>query len=182
MRKIIFAINTTIDGFADHTAGIVDDELHEFFTDLLDEVDVVLFGRKTYQLMESFWPHAKEDPRITESILKFADKFNSIAKVVFSKTLNEANWNNTLLNKGDLITETLKLKNQGGKSVSAGSISIANALMAKNLIDEYWLLIHPIILGKGKKLFDGFDERMNLQLIDTKKFNSGVVVLHYQKK
>ena len=180
MRKIIFSINVTIDGYADHTAGIADDELHEFFADLLDSVDVVLFGRKTYELMAGFWPNAKEDPRITKSIIKFADKFNSISKVVFSKTLNDVNWNNTILNKGNMIDEVLKMKKQNGKSISAGSLSIASALTEKQLIDEYWFLVHPIILGKGKVLFENLNRKSNLKLIETKTLNSGVVILHYQ--
>ena len=181
MRKIIFSINVTIDGYADHTAGIADDELHEFFADLLDSVDVVLFGRKTYELMAGFWPNAREDPRSTESIIKFANKYNSISKVVFSKTLNDVGWNNTALNKGNMVDEVLKIKKQSGKSISAGSLSIASALTEKQLIDEYWFLIQPIILGKGKLLFEDLNRRSNLKLVDTKTLKSGVAVLHYQK-
>src|SRR5919106_465602 len=102
-RKIIFAINITIDGFADHTAVIADDELHDFYTDLLTTVDIVLFGRKTYQLLESFWPVAHEDSRSTKSMLRFADKINSIRKIVFSNALNEVHWSNTSLIKENMI-------------------------------------------------------------------------------
>jgi dihydrofolate reductase len=182
MRKIIFSINSTIDGYADHTAGIADDELHDFFTDLLYTVDVVLFGRRTYELMAGFWPNVKEEPGITKSIIRFADKFNSISKVVFSKTLNDVNWNNTILNKGNMIDEVLKMKKQSGKNISAGSLSIASALMNEQLIDEFWFLIHPVVLGKGIRLLKDLTQKTNLQLIDTKRFNSGVVVLHYKKK
>lgn len=181
MRKVIFSINVTIDGYADHTAMIADDELHEFYTGLLDTVDVVLFGRTTYELMAGFWPNAREDPRSTKSIIKFADKFNSISKMVFSKKLNKVNWNNTVLNKGDLIDEVLKMKKQRGKNISAGSLSIASALTEKQLVDEYWFLIHPIILGKGKPLFKDLNRRSNLKLVDTKTLKSGVAVLHYKK-
>ncbi|MFZ0455054.1 MAG: dihydrofolate reductase family protein [Ignavibacteriaceae bacterium] len=182
MRNIIFSINSTIDGYADHTAGIADNELHDFFTGYLDTVDVVLIGRITYELMADFWPNAEEDPRSTESMKKFADKFNSISKVVFSKTLNDVNWNNTILNKGNLIDEVLKMKKQSGKHISAGSLSIASALMNEQLIDEFWFLIHPVVLGKGRKLLDNLNQKTNLQLSDTRKFNSGVIVLHYLKK
>jgi len=182
MRNIIFSINSTIDGYADHTAGIADNELHDFFTSYLDTVDVVLLGRITYELMAGFWPNAGEDPRSTESMKKFADKFNSISKVVFSKTLNDVNWNNTILNKGNLIDEVLKMKKQSGKHISAGSLSIASALMNEQLIDEFWFLIHPVVLGKGRKLLDNLNQKTNLQLSDTRTFNSGVIVLHYLKK
>ncbi|MEJ2615196.1 MAG: dihydrofolate reductase family protein [Ignavibacteriaceae bacterium] len=181
MSKIIFAINITIDGFADHTAMIADDEFHEFYADLLDSVDVVLFGRKTYELMAGFWPNAREDPKSTKSMIKFADKFNSISKVVFSKTLNTVNWNNITLNNGIMIDEVLKMKKQNRKNISAGSLSIASALMKEQLIDEFWFLVHPIVLGKGKKLFEDLTQKTNLQLIDTRKFNSVVIVIHYQK-
>ena len=181
MRKIIFAINITIDGFADHTAVIADDELHDFYTNLLNTVDTVLLGRKTYELMVNFWPNAKENPRSTKSIIKFADKYNNVSKVVFSKTLNDVSWNNTKLNKGSMIDEVVKMKKQSGKNISAGSLSIASALTEKQLIDEYWFLIQPIILGKGKLLFEDLNRRSNLKLVDTKTLKSGVAVLHYQK-
>jgi dihydrofolate reductase len=190
-RKLIFAINITIDGCFDHTAVIADDELHDFYTNLLNNIDVILFGRITYQLMESFWPRAHEDPRITKSMLAFADKMNNIPKIVFSKTLTEVKWNNTKLIKGNLIDEVIKMKTinpDGSKNISAGSISIASALMEKNLIDEYWFAIHLIILGKGKRLFEETHEsfkennKLNLKLVDTKIFKSGVVVLHYEKR
>jgi dihydrofolate reductase len=181
MRKIIFSINMTIDGFADHTAGIADDELHDFFTNLLDSADTVLLGRKTYEMMASYWPFADQDPRSTKSELKFAEKYNNVFKLVFSKTIKDVKWNNTTLAKSNLIDEVLKLKNQNGKYIFAGSLSIASALAQKNLIDDYWLLIHPIVLGKGKPLFEDLKSRIDLKLVETKTFSSGVVVLHYKK-
>ncbi len=182
MRKIIFSINITIDGFADHTAGIADDELHDFFTDLLDSADIVLLGRKTYEMMASYWPFADQNPKSTESELRFAEKYNIVSKIVFSKTLKEVKWNNTTLAKSNLIDEVFNLKNQNGKDIFAGSLSIASALAQKNLIDEYWLLIHPVVLGKGKPLFEDLQSKVELKLVETKTFNSGVVVLHYKKK
>ncbi len=181
MRKVTFSINITIDGFADHTAGIADSELHDFFADLLDSADIVLLGRKTYEMMASYWPFADQDPRNTKSELRFAEKYNSISKLVFSKTLKEVNWTNTTLAKNNLIDEVTKLKNQSGKYIFAGSLSIASALAEKNMIDEYWILVHPIVLGKGKPLFEDLQSRINLKLIETKTFKSGVVVLHYKK-
>ncbi len=181
MRKIVFSINMTLDGFADHKAAIADNELHDFFTNLLDDAGTVLLGRKTYEMMASYWPFADQDPKSTKSELKFADKYNNISKLVFSKTLKDVKWNNAALAKSNLIDEVLKLKNQKGKAVFAGSLSIASALAEKNLIDEYWLLIHPIVLGKGKPLFENLKSRINLKLIETKTLGSGVVVLHYQK-
>jgi len=181
MRKIIFAINITIDGFANHTAVIADDALHDFYTDLLSTIDTVLFGRKTYQLLESYWPNAPDDPQATKSMIEFAHKINSIPKIVFSKTLDKATWNNTRLVKENMVEEILKLKNQPGNNLSIGGLSIASHLTKLGLIDEYFFLVQPIILGTGTPLFGNLNDRIDLKLIDTKIFCSGVVAKHYQK-
>jgi dihydrofolate reductase len=181
MRKVIFAINNTIDGNADHTAVIADDELHDFFTNLLDEGDVVLMGRKTYQLMENFWPVIYDNPQSTKSMLRFADKYNPIKKIIFSKTLTEVKWENSELANKDISGIVSELKKQKGKNILAGSISIAAQLLKLNLIDEFWFVVHPIIAGKGPRLFDGIDLNTKLQFVDSKKFSSGVIVLHYKK-
>ena len=180
MRKIIFVINTTINGSVDHTAGIADDELHNFYTDWLNNVDVVLMGRKTYQLMESFWPVAHKDPGSTQSILRFADKFNSIKKIIFSETLKEVKWQNSHLADRNLQEIISELKNQDGKNISAGSLSIALQLLKLNLIDEFWFAIHPVIVQKGPLLFEGIDVIKKLNFIDSKTLSSGVVFHHYQ--
>ena len=181
-RKLIWAINVTIDGFADHTAVIADDELHDFHTDLLGNVDIVLFGRKTYQLMESYWPVAPEDPAATKSMFKFANTINSIPKIVFSKTLQKVAWNNTRLIREKITEEVRKLKQQPGNSLSIGGITITSNFMKLGLIDEYWFLVQPIILGTGKHLVEGIQDQHNLKLADTKVFNSGVVALHYKTR
>ena len=180
MRKVIFGINNTINGFADHTSVIADDELHDFFTNLLNDADVVLMGRKTYQLMENFWPVIYEDPRSTKSMLRFADKYNPIKKIIFSKTLTEVKWENSELANKDISGIVSELKKQKGKNILAGSISIAAQILKLNLIDEFWFVIHPIIVGKGPRLFDGMDYIRNLQFVDSQKFQSGVIVLHYK--
>lgn len=179
MRKLIFSINVSLDGFADHTVAIADDELHEFYTDQLDSIDTILFGRVTYQLFESYWPHAHEDPKSAKSIIAFANKINAMRKIVFSKTLQNVDWNNTRLVKGNMVEEVSKLKQESGKNLSVGGLNIAQTFMKLSLIDEYWFLIQPVIVGEGKRLFDGVNGRLDLKLIDTKKFNSGVVALHY---
>jgi len=181
MRKLIYEINITIDGCAEHTTVIADEELHDFFTDLLGKTDTVLFGRKTYELMADFWPNARNDKRSTESMIKFADKYNAIHKIVFSKLLNKVDWNNTELIKGNAADEVLKLKQQPGKDLSIGGISLASSLMKACLIDEFWFLIHPIVAGKGRKLFEKFDKRADLQFIESTTFKSGVIVSHYKK-
>ncbi|HEY6907101.1 MAG TPA: dihydrofolate reductase family protein, partial [Ignavibacteriaceae bacterium] len=126
--KLIFALNVTIDGFADHTEVIADEELHDFHTRLLDAVDTILFGRKTYELMESYWPNADKDPLSTRDMIDFANQINSMHKIVFSKTLTEVTWNNTDLVKTDMVEEVKRLKQQSGKVISIGGISAASEL------------------------------------------------------
>ena len=181
MRKLIYLINVTIDGIADHNAVIADDELHDFYTNLLGTVDTVLFGLKTYKLMVSFWPNASSDPNTTKSELAFAEKFNSISKIVFSKTLLKAEWNNTTLVKNDIVEEVKKLKQQSGGNLSIGGISTALTLANAGLIDEFWFLVQPIIVGVGRQLFEGINTRHDLKFIESQKLKSGVIALHYEK-
>ncbi|MGE5858949.1 MAG: dihydrofolate reductase family protein [Ignavibacteria bacterium] len=180
MRKIIWAINVTIDGYADHTVMLADDEMHYFYANLLNNIDTVLFGRKTYELLASFWPTAYEDPRSTKGMIEFAHKINSLSKVVFSNKLKKTDWNNSKIIKENLVEEVMKMKEQSGKNLSIGGISIASVLMERDLIDEYWFVVQPIILGKGIQLFGKINKKKNLRFIDLKIFNSGVVVLHYK--
>ena len=180
MGKQFFAINVSLDGFADHTVGVgPDDELHKFFSDLLDETDVVLFGRVTYQMMESYWPYAYKDPKATKGMLEFADKFNAVPKVVFSRTLQEANWNNTRLVRENMIEEVVKLKGQTARNILLGGISISQEFMRLGIVDEFWIVLHPMLVGKGKRLFDGLNSRAKLKLMDSRTFKLGVVALHY---
>ena len=178
-RKLVFAINVTMDGCADHTAVIADEELHDFHTNLLDSVDTILFGRKTYELLESFWPNADKDPASTRSMIDFANKINPIHKIVFSNTLDQVSWNNTDLIKNNMVEEVIRLKHRTGKNLSIGGISIASELADHGLIDEFWFLVQPMVVGKGKRLWQGLHNSMNLKLIDSKTLGSGVVVLHY---
>ena len=129
MRKLVLAINTSLDGFADHTVAVAaDNEMHDFFSGLLDDTDIALLGRVTYQLMESYWPNAHQDTRATKSELAFADKYNAVPKIVFSRTLEKADWNNTSIFRGDMVHEVIRLKQQHGKNISLGGISISRLL------------------------------------------------------
>ena len=181
MRKIIFAINSTINGFADHTVGIVNDELHNFFIKLLNDVDAVLYGRKTYQLMESFWPIAHKDSGSTEDVKRFADTINPMKKIVFSNSLTEVNWENSSLASESLIKTVNKLKSENGKNVAVGSLTLASQLLKQNLIDEFWFAIHPVVVQKGPLLFEGIDDVIKkLTFIDSITLSTGVVIHHYQ--
>ena len=180
MRKLIAAINMTLDGFCDHTAGIADDELHEHYNELLRSADTLLFGRITYQLMESYWPTVVKSPSGNKPIDEFAVLIDNISKIVFSRTLKNVDWKNTKLVKGPIKEEVLELKQQAGKNILAGSPSLIVTLMQLDLIDEYQLCVQPIILGNGLRLFKNVKDRIDLKLFKTKTFDCGVVTLYYE--
>lgn len=179
MRKIIAAINITLDGFCDHTAGIADDELHQHYTDLLNNSGTILYGRITYQLME-YWPPIVKNPTGIKSVDDFAVAIDNISKIVFSHTLKTVDWKNTKLATNDLKEEVLQLRQQEGKDILIGSPGLISALTQLGLIDEYQLCVHPVILGKGLPLFKNINEKMILKLLKTKTFNSGAIVLYYE--
>jgi dihydrofolate reductase len=179
MRKLIASINMTLDGFCDHTAGIADDESHLHFNELLRVLDTIVFGRVTYQLMESSWPAIVKTPTGNKAFDEFAVLIDNITKIVFSHTLNNVEWKNTKLVKGDIKEEILKLKQQPGKDIGVGSRSLIIELMNLGLIDEFQFCVHPIVLGAGLQLFEKIKDRIDLKLINTKTFKSGIVALYY---
>jgi dihydrofolate reductase len=180
MRKLIAAINMTLDGFCDHTAGIADDEIHQHYNELLSNADALLFGRITYQLMESYWPTVVKNPTGNKPIDEFAILIDNIPKIVFSHTLKNVDWKNVKLAKGGLKEEVLELKQQAGKNILAGSRSLIVALMNLNLIDEFQLCVQPIILGNGLPLFKNINDRIDLKLLKTKTFGCGAVTFYYE--
>ena len=180
MRKLIAAINMTLDGFCDHTATIADDELHLHYNELLSNADTLLFGRITYQLMESYWPSVVKNPTGSKPTDEFAVLIDNISKIVFSRTLKNVDWKNTKLKKEVIKEEVLELKQQAGKNILVGSPSLIVALMNLDLIDEYQLSVQPIILGNGLPLFKNVKERVNLKLLRTKTFGCGAVTLYYE--
>jgi len=180
MRKVIFAINITIDGYCGHESMVAaDDELHEYFTALLRDSDVEILGRNTYHLMYPYWHDVAMNQSETKVTNEFAHTFDSIPKVVFSTTLQSVEWNNTTLLHANLREEIMKLKQQPGKNISIGALSIAAQVAQWNLIDEYHFVVHPIIAGEGPRLFESGGKH-SLELIDSKTFRSGALALHYQ--
>jgi len=180
MRKLIAAINMTLDGFCDHTAGIADEELHQHYNDLLRNADTLLYGRITYQLMESYWPSVVKNPTGNKPIDEFAVLIDNISKWVFSRTLRQVTWKNTTLKKEVIKEEILDLKRREGKNILVGSPTLIVTMAQLNLIDEYQLAIHPVILGHGLPLFKNIRDKINLTLLKTKTFGSGVVALYYE--
>ena len=179
MRKLIVAINMTIDGFCDHTAGIADEELHQHYADLLSNADAVLYGRITYQLMQ-YWQNLVKNPSGEKSMDDFAMAMDKIPKIVFSRTLKNTEWESAKLATRDIEEEALELKQQSGKDIFVGSRSLILQLMKLNLIDEYQLCVHPVVAGSGLPLFENLKDRTILKLIKTKTFRGGAVILYYE--
>jgi dihydrofolate reductase len=156
----------------------VDEEFNEFAIAQLNTVDTILFGRITYEMMASYWP----TPTAVANDPIVAEKMNSLPKIVFSKTLSKVDWQNTRLINDNFVEETLKLIQQPGKQdlIIFGSSDLAVTFMKHGLIDEYRIMVNPVVLGSGKSLFNGINDRLNLKLINAKTFNSGNVLLYYQ--
>ena len=180
MRKLIAAINMTLDGFCDHTAMIADDELHQHYNELLSNADTLIYGRITYQLMESYWPTVVKNPTGNKPTDEFAVLIDNVSKIVFSRTLKNVDWKNTELKKEVIKEEVLELKQQAGKNILVGSPSLIVALTQLDLIDEYQLGVQPIVLGSGLPLFKNIKDRINLKLLKTKTFGCGAVTLYYE--
>lgn len=179
MRKIIAALNMTIDGICDHTAGIPDEEIHQHYTELRGQGDAILYGRTTYQLME-FWRTLLENPSDEKSMNDFAVAIDRIPKIVFSRTINELEWKSATIARGDLKEEVLALRQQAGKDIFVGSRSLILQLLQLGLIDEFQLCIHPLVEGKGLPLFEGINDRIVFKLVNCKVFKGGAVILYYQ--
>ena len=183
MRNLIFAINTTLDGCVDHTKQMADDATHEYFTDLLREVDLLVFGRITYQLMVPFWPEVAKKQSMSKASNEFARAFDAISKVIFSRSLNSAEDRNTRIVRTNLREEILKLKKEEGRNILVGGVSVPSQLIELGLVDEYRFVIGPIVAGEGRRLLEGVSlrERLQLRLVDSKIFESGCVALRYLK-
>ena len=184
MRKLIFAINTTLDGCVDHTKQVADDETHEYFTDLLREVDLLVFGRITYQMMVPFWPDVAKSQSMSKASNEFARTFVSIKKVVFSRSLDSAEDRNTRIVRTDLHDEIVKLKQENGKNILVGGVSVPSQLIELGLVDEYRFVVGPIVAGEGRRLLEGvsLQDRLQLRLVESKVFKSGCVALRYLKQ
>jgi len=181
MRKLIAAMNMTLDGFCDHTAMIADDEIHEHYNEVLRNAGILIYGRITYQLMESYWPSVVKNPTGNKPTDDFAVLIDNIPKIVYSRTLNNVDWKNSTLKKEVIKEEILELKQQSGKNIFVGSPGLIAAFTQIGLVDEYQIGVQPTILGSGLQLFKNITERVNLKLLKTKTFGCGAVMLYYEK-
>jgi dihydrofolate reductase len=181
MRKVFLFNMITLDGFfegpnQDISWHHVDDEFNEFAIEQLNEIGTLLFGRVTYQGMASYWPteFAIKDDSIVAGLM------NSLPKIVFSKTLDKAEWNNSRLVKENAAEEVSKLKQQPGKDIAIfGSSDLAVTLAERGLIDEYRIIVNPVFLGSGTPLLKGIKDKLNLKLLQARTFKSGNVLLYY---
>jgi dihydrofolate reductase len=179
MRKVIAGINMTIDGFCDHTAIIPDEEIHQHYTEQLRDADAILFGRITYEIMQ-FWQTLVRNPSGEKAMDDFAIAIDTIPKIVFSRKLKNTEWDSAKLSKLSLEEMVSGLKQQPGRDILIGSRSLIIQLMKLNLIDEYQLCIHPVVVGSGLPLFENINDRTILKLIKTKTFSGGAVTLYYE--
>lgn len=179
MRKVIAAINMTLDGFCDHTSIVPDGQMHEHYGELLKSGGTALYGRTTYQLME-YWKGVVENPTGNKATDDFAVTMDRIPKVVFSRTLTNVDWENARVAKRDLEEEVLALREQPGKDILVGSRSLIIALINLGLVDEFQIMVHPVIVASGLSLFDKINDRTLLKLVNTKIFDFGAVVLYYE--
>lgn len=183
MRKVVFGINMTADGYCSHTDMIADEQVHEYFTRVLRNAGVLLYGRVTYQLMVPYWPDVARNQSESETTNEFARVFDSLDMVVFSTTLKHVEGNNRRLAHTSVEEEVLALKQQPGKDICVGSLSIASQLSERGLIDEYTFVVHPVVAGKGPRLFESvkLQGSLRLDLIGSETFRSGTVALQYRK-
>jgi dihydrofolate reductase len=180
MRKIVAAINLTLDGFCDHTGFQPDEEIHQHYTELLNNADTILYGRITYQLMQ-YWQPLVRKPSGEKSMDDFAMAIDKISKIVFSHTLKDPDWHSAKLADQPIEEVVADLKQKPGRDILVGSRSLIVTLSNLKLIDEYQLCVHPIIAGKGLPLFEKINDRTMLKLLKTKLFNSGAILLYYER-
>ncbi|MEW6722743.1 MAG: dihydrofolate reductase family protein [Candidatus Micrarchaeota archaeon] len=190
MRKIFLNMGLSIDGFfegPDHDISWhkFDDEVNRFELKMLRSADLFIFGRRMYQLMEDAWPKMAKDPALSKENKEIAYLINNTPKIVVSRTLKSVeekeNWKNiTLMHEFD-PDEIRRLKELPGKDICVGGSELAVSFVKEGLIDEFWFMVNPVVLGKGTPILAGLEQRLNLQLVKTKRFKSGNMLLHYRR-
>jgi dihydrofolate reductase len=185
MKKLILFLHLSLDGFAAGPNGemdwiIVNDEIFDYVGTLTAEADTGLYGRKTFEMMENYWPTAADQPNASKHDIEHAQWYSKVDKIVISKTLAQKDQGNTKVISTNIPDEIRKIKQGNGKNIIVfGSPSTAQLLIQHNLADEYWLFINPVALGKGIALFNGIEDRIKLRLLTAKIFSSGVTAHHY---
>jgi dihydrofolate reductase len=181
--KLIYMLNVSLDGYVetpDHSLDwtIVDDELHAWFNDQTRQLDASLYGRGLYELMAAYWPTAESDPSTTETEREFGRLWNAMPKIVFSSTLESVEWNSRLV-RGDVGEELARLRTEFDGDLDVGGATLASAFIRRGLVDEYRLVVHPVVLGAGTPFWPRLDAPIRLRLTETRRFESGVLYLGY---
>lgn len=187
MRNLIFFMHTSLDGFVAGPNGEmnwinIDASLFDFVATMTDQANTALYGRVTYEMMQSYWPKAGEKPNATKHDKEHSAWYNKVSKIVLSKTISEKGLDKTTVISGQLADNINKIKNHGEKNILIfGSPGASQSLLNEGLIDEFWLFVNPIILGQGMPLFKNLTGTTKLKLVESKTFDCGVIALHYEK-
>lgn len=184
MGKLIYTLNVSLDGFVetvDHGLdwGVVDDELHTWFCDRSRSLDAELYGRRIYELMAAYWPGVESDPSVTETEREFARIWNAMPRIVFSTTLESVRPGCRLV-AGDVADRLAEIRSEFPGDIGVAGATLASAFIERGLVDEYRLVVHPVILGDGRPFFPALRDRIGLRLLETHTFQSGVVYLGYE--
>jgi dihydrofolate reductase len=188
MRKLIFFMHTSLDGFVAGGKGEmnwikVDDEIFDFVGTMTDKADTALYGRVTYEMMQNYWPTAGDEPNASRHDREHSAWYNKVPKIVLSKTIDEKGLQNTMVISDHLAENINKIKNKNGNNIIIfGSPTASHSLMSHGLIDEFWLFVNPILLGNGIPLFKDVRETTKLNFMESKAFACGVIALHYESK
>ena len=184
MGKLIYLFNVSLDGFVetvDHSLDwtIVDDELHTWFNEQERTLEASLYGRRLYEVMAAYWPTAESDPEATEPMREFARIWNATPKIVFSTTLDSVGPGCRLV-AGDVGDRLAELRSEFPGDLEVGGPTLASAFIERGLVDEYRIVVHPVVLGAGTPFFPALKDRVDLRLLETRTFGSGVVYLGYE--
>lgn len=182
MGLLTFALNVTLDGCNDHRVMIADDEMLDFFTQLMDGAGAMLFGRNTYELMESAWPAVARDEKAPRAMREWAVKLEAKPKYVVSVSRRDFPWANTFRVEGDLGEAVRQLKEKTPRGVLVGSPMLSATLEGLGLIDEYRIVLHPVLIGHGPTLFQGLERSRHLELVSTTRLKSGVMPMYFRRK
>ena len=186
MGKLRYLLNVSLDGFietVDHGLdwALVDEELHAWFNEQEARVEAMLYGRRLYEVMAAYWPTAEAEPDITPVEAEFARIWNAKPKFVFSSTLESVDWNSRLV-RGDVVEELGKIREEFRGDLGIGGATLASELVRQNLVDEYGLVVHPVVLGAGTPFFPPMAHRLDLEPFDTRRFSSGAVYVGYRPR
>ena len=186
MGKLIYTLNVSLDGFVETRErglewGLVDDELHTWFNDHTRQVDASLYGRGLYQTMAAYWPTAESDPAATGPMREFAVIWAQTPRYVFSTTLKTVEHNSQLVRGGDIGRALERIREERTGDLEVGGARLAHEFVRRGLVDEYWMVVHPVVLGAGTPYFPPGGPLQALELIETRTFASGVVLLAYRR-